>query len=49
MEQTKIEELSEKEIEVLTLFYNRFYELYEEITNENFIEENAQYVTNLDV
>ena len=42
MEQTKIEELSEKEIEVLTLFYNRFYELYEEITNENFIEENAQ-------
>ena len=42
MEQTKIDELSEKEIEVLTLFYNRFYELYEEITNENFIEENAQ-------
>ena len=42
MEQTKIEELSEKEKEVLTLFYNRFYELYEEITNENFIEENAQ-------
>lgn len=42
MEQTEIEELSEKEIEVLTLFYNRFYELYEEITNENFIEENAQ-------
>ena len=42
MEQTKIDELSEKEIEVLTLFYNRFYELYEEITSENFIEENAQ-------
>lgn len=42
MEQTKIDELSEKEIEVLTLFYNRFYELYEEITSESFIEENAQ-------
>ena len=24
---------NDKELEVLTLFYNRFYDLYEEITN----------------
>lgn len=33
---------NEKEIEVLTLFYNRFYDLYEEITNDNFLSEDAQ-------
>lgn len=27
---------TEKELEVLTLFYNRFYDLYEEITNDSF-------------
>ena len=37
-----IEELkpSKKEVEVLTLFYNRFYDLYDEIVDDNFIEEN---------
>lgn len=34
--------LNEKKIEVLTLFYNRFYDLYEEITNDNFGREDAQ-------
>lgn len=33
---------NDKELEVLTLFYNRFYDLYEEITNDNFFKENAQ-------
>ena len=27
---------NEKEIQVLTLFYNRFYDLYDEITNDSF-------------
>ncbi|WP_199906088.1 hypothetical protein [Campylobacter concisus] len=27
---------NEKEVEALTLFYNRFYFLYDEISNENF-------------
>lgn len=30
---------NEKEVEVLTLFYNRFYDLYDEITNDNFFYE----------
>lgn len=33
---------NEKELEVLTLFYNRFYDLYDEITNDNFQQEDAQ-------
>ena len=33
---------TEKELEVLTLFYNRFYDLYEEITNDNFASVDAQ-------
>jgi len=33
---------NEKELEVLSLFYNRFYELYDEITNDNFVRENAE-------
>lgn len=33
---------SKKELEVLTLFYNRFYDLYEEITNDNFSNVDAQ-------
>ncbi|SEJ71613.1 hypothetical protein SAMN05660742_114115 [Propionispira arboris] len=33
----------EKEIEVLTLFYNKFYDLYEEITNDNFLREDAVF------
>ena len=33
---------NDKELEVLTLFYYRFYDLYEEITNDNFFKENAQ-------
>lgn len=33
---------NEKEIEVLTLFYNRFYDLYKDITNDEFLGENAQ-------
>ena len=33
---------TEKELEVLTLFYNRFYDLYEEITNDNFASFDAQ-------
>lgn len=32
---------SKKEVEVLTLFYNRFYDLYDEIVADNFIEENG--------
>ena len=38
-----IEELkpSKNEVEVLTLFYNRFYDLYDEIVADNFIEENG--------
>lgn len=38
-----IEELkpSKKEVEVLTLFYNRFYDLYDEIVADNFIGENG--------
>lgn len=30
------------ELEVLTLFYNRFYDLYEEITNDDFLSQDAQ-------
>ena len=39
----KIEELNsnKKEIEVLTLFYNKFYDLYDEIIDDNFLKENA--------
>ncbi len=37
----KIVEPNEKEIEVLTLFYNRFYDLYDEIVNDNFYIKNA--------
>ncbi len=37
----KIVEPNEKEIEVLTLFYNRFYDLYDEIVNDNFHIKNA--------
>lgn len=33
-------EVNKKEIEVLTLFYNRFYDLYDEIVDDNFIKEN---------
>lgn len=33
---------SKKEVEVLTLFYNRFYDLYEEITGDSFLNEDAQ-------
>ena len=33
-------EVNKKEIEVLTLFYNRFYDLYDEIVDDNFIREN---------
>lgn len=33
---------TKKELEVLTLFYNRFYDLYEEITNDNFSNVDAQ-------
>lgn len=38
-----IEELkpNKKEIEVLTLFYNKFYDLYDEIVDDNFLKENA--------
>ncbi len=32
---------NEKEIQVLTLFYNRFYDLYDEITNDSFFNEQA--------
>lgn len=32
---------NDKEIEVLTLFYNRFYDLYDEITNDSFFDEQA--------
>lgn len=32
-----VEMPNEKELEVLTLFYNRFYDLYDEITNDNFM------------
>jgi hypothetical protein len=32
---------SEKEIEVLTLFYNKFYDLFDEIVNDDFLNENA--------
>jgi hypothetical protein len=40
----KIKELkpSKKEREVLSLFYNRFYDLYEEIVNDDFINKNAR-------
>lgn len=43
MEMVDIEELkpNKKEIEVLTLFYNRFYDLYDEIVDDNFLKENA--------
>lgn len=34
---------SEQELEVLTLFYNRFYDLYEEITNEDFLKEDPKF------
>lgn len=32
---------NEKEIEVLTLFYNRFYDLFDEIVNDNFSNKDA--------
>lgn len=40
----KIEELkpNEKEREVLSLFYNRFYDLYEEVVNDDFINMDAK-------
>ncbi len=40
----KIEELkpNEKEKEVLSLFYNRFYDLYEEVVNDNFMNKDAK-------
>lgn len=40
----KIEELkpNKKEREALSLFYNRFYDLYEEIVNDDFINKNAK-------
>ena len=40
----RIEELkpNKKEREVLSLFYNRFYDLYEEIINEDFINKDAK-------
>jgi len=40
----KIEELkpNEKEREVLSLFYNRFYNLYDEIINDDFINKDAR-------
>lgn len=43
MEMVNIEELkpNKKEIEILTLFYNRFYDLYDEIVDDNFLKENA--------
>lgn len=34
---------NDKELEVLTLFYNRFYDLYEEITNDNFLKKMLNY------
>ncbi|HHU89649.1 MAG TPA: hypothetical protein GXZ22_01155 [Clostridiaceae bacterium] len=33
---------NKKEREVLSLFYNRFYDLYEEIVNDDFINKNAK-------
>lgn len=40
----KIEELkpNQKEREVLSLFYNRFYDLYEEVVNDDFINKDAK-------
>lgn len=40
----KIEELkpNEKEKEVLSLFYNRFYDLYEEVVNDDFINNDTK-------
>ena len=40
----KIEELkpNEKEREVLSLFYNRFYDLYEEVVNDDFLNKDAK-------
>ncbi len=40
----KIEELkpNEKEKEALSLFYNRFYDLYEEVVNDNFMNKDAK-------
>lgn len=37
-----VEMPNEKELEVLTLFYNRFYDLYDEITNDNFMNIDAE-------
>ena len=33
---------NEKEREVLLLFYNRFYDLYEEVVNDDFVNKNAK-------
>lgn len=33
---------NEKELEVLSLFYDRFYDLFEEIVNDDFISEDAE-------
>jgi len=38
----KIGEFNPNEKEVLLLFYNRFYDLYEEIINDNFVSNNAK-------
>lgn len=40
----KIEYLkpNEKERAVLSLFYNRFYDLYEEVVNDNFMDQDAE-------
>lgn len=32
---------NEKKVEVLTLFYNRFYDLFDEIVNDNFSNKDA--------
>lgn len=32
---------NEKELEVLTLFYNKFYDLFDEIISDNFFNEDA--------
>lgn len=44
LEVIKIEELkpNEKEREVLSLFYNRFYDLYEEVVNDDFINKDSK-------
>lgn len=36
------QKLNEKELEVLNLFYNRFYDLFDEIINDDFLSEKAE-------